>query len=197
MRVIQSLRRIYLQINQSIMTAYVKSLRSVKCSGSIIVKGKPTIITIGRGDITFGQNVQLNSINYGYHCNMHSPVKLYSEGAEAHIRIGDNTRIEGACIHAVNESITIGDRCLIAANVQIINSSGHSPSFDNPEQRPTSKGDSSSIVIDNDVWLCINSIILPGTKIGRGSIISAGSVVKGIIPPMCIATGNPARVIER
>ena len=52
------------------------------------------------------------------------------------------------------------------------------------------------IVIGNDVWIGINCIILPGVKIGSGSIIRAGSVVDQDIPPMCIAGGNPVRVLK-
>ena len=37
-------------------------------------------------------------------------------------------------------------------------------------------------------------ILLPGTTIGDGAIIQAGSVVHGEIPPLAIAGGNPAKV---
>lgn len=58
----------------------------------------------------------------------------------------------------------------------------------------TSKG---RIVIEEDVWIGSNSIILSGVRIGRGSIIGAGSVVTKDIPAYCIAVGNPARVIKK
>lgn len=35
---------------------------------------------------------------------------------------------------------------------------------------------------------------IPGTKIGEGAIIQAGSVVHGEIPPCAIAGDNPAKV---
>ena len=41
------------------------------------------------------------------------------------------------------------------------------------------------------------SIILPGVRIGDGSIIGSGSVVTRDVPPASIAAGNPARVIRR
>lgn len=41
------------------------------------------------------------------------------------------------------------------------------------------------------------SIILPGVRIGDGSIIGSGSVVTRDVPPASIAAGNPARVVRR
>lgn len=56
------------------------------------------------------------------------------------------------------------------------------------------KGD---IVIGNDVWIGRESVIMPGVKIGDGSIIAAYSVVTKDIPPYCVAGGNPARVVKK
>lgn len=55
------------------------------------------------------------------------------------------------------------------------------------------KGD---IVLEDDVWIGTNSVILSGVKIGRGSIIGAGSVVTSDIPSYSIVTGNPGKVIK-
>jgi len=49
--------------------------------------------------------------------------------------------------------------------------------------------------IGDDVWLAAGSIILPGVKIGKGAIISAGTVLSKSIPPYAIVAGNPGRVI--
>ena len=41
------------------------------------------------------------------------------------------------------------------------------------------------------------TIILPGVRIGEGSIVAAGSVVTKDIEPGCLVGGNPATVIKR
>lgn len=41
------------------------------------------------------------------------------------------------------------------------------------------------------------AIILADSKIGHGSMIGAGSVVRGIIPPFSLVVGNPGRIIKR
>ena len=58
------------------------------------------------------------------------------------------------------------------------------------------KGLDEKIIIEDDVWVGANTIILPGVRIGRGSVLGAGSVVTKDIPPMVVAAGNPARVVR-
>ena len=56
------------------------------------------------------------------------------------------------------------------------------------------KGD---IVVGNDVWIDRESVIMPGVKIGDGSIIGAYAVVTRDVPPYCVVGGNPARFIKK
>ena len=55
--------------------------------------------------------------------------------------------------------------------------------------------DEDDIIIGNDVWFGTRVIVVPGARIGDCSIIGAGALVRGEIPPMSIAVGQPARVI--
>lgn len=52
------------------------------------------------------------------------------------------------------------------------------------------------VIIEDNVWLGINIIILPGVTISEGAIIQAGSVVTSNIPPCAIAGGHPATVFK-
>ncbi len=54
---------------------------------------------------------------------------------------------------------------------------------------------SGKIVIEDNVFIGMRAIILKGVRIGRNTIIGAGSVVTGDIPPNSVAAGNPAKVI--
>lgn len=56
------------------------------------------------------------------------------------------------------------------------------------------KGD---IVVGNDVWIGRESVIMPGVKIGDGSIIGAYSMVTKDVPPYSVVGGNPAKFIKK
>ncbi|CAN0589497.1 unnamed protein product [Laminaria digitata] len=61
-----------------------------------------------------------------------------------------------------------------------------------PQELPN-KGDT---VVGNDVWMGYESLVMPGVKIGDGSIIASRSVVSSDVPPYAIVGGNPAKVIR-
>lgn len=107
--------------------------------------------------------------------------------------------------HSVDKSerLIIGDFCSIAPNVQFILASDHPykglSTFPfkvkvlEHEAEAVSKGD---IILKDDVWIGINSIILSGVTINQGAIIAAGSVVTKDVPAYAIVGGNPAKVIK-
>ena len=145
--------------------------------------------------IIIADNTTINSSNYGYHINIHSKCKLYADRPNGIIEIGKNCRIHGTCLHAYKK-IIIGDNCLIAANTHIIDGNGHQLCMDAPENRLIMSDEGKDIIIEDNVWIAANCIILGGSHIGKGSVITAGSVVKGVVPPNCIFGGNPAKLIK-
>lgn len=173
----------------------IKNKMGISTKGKLVIKGKPLIEIRYNANICLGNNVTLNSKNQGYHVNMHSPVKLFADKKDAKIKIGDNTRIHGTCIHAY-EYIEIGSNCLVAANCQIFDGSGHDLSFDNPSNRINTNGNSKPVYISDNVWIGAGSIILPGVKIGQGAVVAAGSIVTKNVEDMTVVGGNPAKVIN-
>lgn len=51
------------------------------------------------------------------------------------------------------------------------------------------------VYIGENTFIGVNSIILPGARIGKNVIIGAGSVVRGIIPDNSLVVGNPAQIV--
>ena len=53
------------------------------------------------------------------------------------------------------------------------------------------------IIIEDDVWIGRNAIVMPGVRIGKGSIIGAGSVVTKDVEPLSVMGGVPATLIKK
>ena len=52
------------------------------------------------------------------------------------------------------------------------------------------------VIIEDNVWLGLNVVILPGVTVSEGAIVQAGSIVSSNVPPCAIVGGNPARVFS-
>ena len=52
------------------------------------------------------------------------------------------------------------------------------------------------IIIEDDCWIAANSIILAGVRIGKGSVIAAGSVVTKDVKQYSVMVGNPAKKLK-
>jgi virginiamycin A acetyltransferase len=53
-----------------------------------------------------------------------------------------------------------------------------------------------SCVIQNDVWIGVNSVIRRGVTIGNGAIIGANTFVNKDVPAYAIVVGNPAKILK-
>lgn len=135
-----------------------------------------------------GENVEIDT---PFHCDHGNNIFLGND-----VIIGIN------CTFVDNAEIRIGNRVLIASNVQFYTSSH--PVL--PKERLVSdwkeKGTTffrtyaRPIEIKDNVWIGGGSIILPGVTVGENSVIGAGSIVTRPIPANCVAVGNPCRVIR-
>ena len=103
-----------------------------------------------------------------------------------YILISPGTSIRSA------KKIKIGQSAMIASDVTITDSDWHGI-YDRTDYVASPK----EVLIEDNVWIGEKSIILKGTKIGANSIIGAGSVVSGEVPPNTIYAGNPAREIRK
>jgi acetyltransferase-like isoleucine patch superfamily enzyme len=124
-----------------------------------------------------------------------SRIRTYTPTAK--IYIGSNTGMNGVSITSRTKSIYIGSNCRIAPNTVIVDSDYHS--MIPPESRLQNPGFEfdKDVVINENVWIGMRSIILKGVTIGKNSVIAAGSVVVKDIPEDCLAAGVPAIVVKK
>jgi acetyltransferase-like isoleucine patch superfamily enzyme len=118
------------------------------------------------------------------------------------IHIGADVEMNDYVHIGALESVTIGDRVLIASKVFISDhdhgSYGKGGVHTDPRTPPSRRQlIALPVVIEDDVWLGEFVSVLAGVRIGRGSVIGAMSTVTRDIPPYSIAVGSPARVIKQ
>ena len=106
------------------------------------------------------------------------------------VTVGKGCFIQQCCTFFGRGGITIGNDVFIGPKVNLI-TINHDV---NPDNRNATYG--RPVVIEDKVWIGINSTILPGVRIGYGAIVGAGSVVTKDVPAMTVVAGNPARIIK-
>ncbi len=156
--------------------------------------GKPIIQRHRRSQIIIGDRVEMRS---GYGSNPlapNHPVVLATRSASALLEIGTACGFTGTTLVAA-ERIQIGNRVLVGANSTIVDTDFH-PLTPQGRAKDILAGEQAPVVIEDDVFIGMHSLILKGVTIGRGSIIGAGSVVTRDVPPGVIVAGNPARIVR-
>jgi acetyltransferase-like isoleucine patch superfamily enzyme len=111
-----------------------------------------------------------------------------------HIVLGDNVGIGARCIFQCDT--IIGNKVAIAPNVAFLNSDEHNFNVIGKMIWDSGCGEKYQIIIEDDVWIGCGAIILTPVKIGRGSIIAAGSVVTKDVERYSIVAGCPAKLIK-
>jgi len=117
--------------------------------------------------------------------------------------MGVNTYSNSGLSIAIDEysskkKIIIGNNVSIAPNVTFVVDSCANNGIKINEilhvkEKLTTKG---RIIVEDEVWIGASVTILPNVRIGKCSIIGAGSVVNKNVEPFSIVAGNPIRKIR-
>lgn len=112
------------------------------------------------------------------------------------ITIGENTHINHLCgLWAGKQGIIkIGSNVLFGPGVYLV-AANHR--YKKGQLISEQEGEQRFVEIGNDVWIGANAIVLPGVKVGQGSVIGAGAVVTSDVPPYSVVAGNPAKIIKK
>jgi maltose O-acetyltransferase len=145
------------------------------------VRLRGRVFVENRGRIEIGDKVRIEARTV--------PVEMVAwQGAT--LRIGRGTFINYGVSLSAHREVTIGENCLIGNYSVIMDSDYHDLRDRNMP------GQASPVVIEDDVWLGLRVTVLKGVRIGRGSVVGAGSVVTQDIPPRSVAFGVPATVVR-
>ena len=126
-------------------------------------------------------------------CRILKGVKLVIKGSNCRVLIGEDTTMWSGTIvcEGDGKEIVIGRDCMFSDNVDIWNSDTH-PIYDEEGKLLNPPED---VRIGDHVWLCDECKIMPGVRIGSGSIIGSRAVVFTNVPPNSLVLGNPAKVV--
>jgi len=113
-----------------------------------------------------------------------------SVGKNGRLEIGDRVSLnQGVCIHA-ERHVRIGNRVQVGDLARIHDTNFH-------WVRPGSEVRVEPVTIEDDVWIGVGAIVLPGVTIGRGSVIGSGAVVTKSCEPGSVVTGPAAAIRAR
>lgn len=101
--------------------------------------------------------------------------------------IGINARLDGPV--RIGKDVMMGPEVMIYA---------HGHAFDDVTTPMIEQGfsEAAEVVIEDDVWIGARAILLPGVRIGTGSVVGASAVVTKSVAPYSVVAGNPARVVK-
>lgn len=132
--------------------------------------------------------VRLCGAKIGKNVRIGSSVMIIGAGK---LEIGDNTWIGPRCLISASSYVKIGCNTDIAPNVFIGNGTHEiTPEKDRIADVELAK----DIEIGNGCWICANSAILAGVKIGRKCVVAAGAVVTKSCEDRVLLAGVPAVV---
>lgn len=150
-----------------------------------------------RGTITIGNDFVCTS------GNMSNPIgrnvnSFFNVAKGATLTIGNNSGCSSTTIWVAKE-VTIGDNVKIGALTVITDTDAHSldPTLRSNLNTDQKNAIKKPVVIGDNVFIGMSSIICKGVTIGDNSIIGAGSVVTKSIPSNEIWAGNPAQFVRK
>lgn len=147
--------------------------RNLRVAGRLVVRGP--------GLVVFGDDVRVDG-----------RVTPWTYREDALIEIGSGTYLNGASFGAMSR-ITVGPLCIIG-RASIMDTDFHSTRANRHD--PAAPIRVAPVVLEENVWIGAQVGILPGTRVGRNSVVGFGSVCSGTYPPNMIIAGNPARPVK-
>jgi acetyltransferase-like isoleucine patch superfamily enzyme len=146
------------------------------------------IVALSKRGIVFGERCTV-----GRFASIVPTNPLLGELGEG-LKLGDHSNIGAYSYIGCSGYIEIGNNVMRGPRVNLMAENHRFERVDIPMK---GQGvDKSFIRIEDDCWIGVNSSVLAGVTIGRGSIVAAGAVVTKDVAPYSIVGGVPARLIR-
>jgi acetyltransferase-like isoleucine patch superfamily enzyme len=167
------LRGMWCRVSCRIRGVRFQAGRNLRIDGRLIIRGP--------GRVIFGDNVRVGLT-----------VTPWTYGPGAVIVVGHDSFINGTSFGCQRE-IRIGAKAILG-RASIMDTDFHSVEID--RHRAGAPVRVAPVVLDDNVWVGAQAGILPGTRIGRNSVVGFGAVCAGVFPENVVIAGNPAKVVK-
>jgi acetyltransferase-like isoleucine patch superfamily enzyme len=125
---------------------------------------------------------------------LQGPLRLVGKGpCAAHLHLGAGCILGPFVTFGLDGDISIGRNAAIGPGSAFYTAT-HAIGF--ASRRMQLPVTSHPIVVEDGAWIGAECLILPGVRVGRGSVVAAGAVVTENVPTNVFASGNPATVRE-
>lgn len=170
--------------------------------GSRVVLRNRGMIRLGRG-VTLGNAVWIDGLSregivIGDGASIGPYTIIQATGVISNLgrgcRIGANAGIGAFSFIGAAGGVSIGENVIMGQYVSFHSENHQFERVDVPIRMQGVRRE--GIVIEDDCWVGAKVTFLDGAHVGRGSVIAAGAVVRGHIPPYSVAAGVPARVVR-
>lgn len=110
------------------------------------------------------------------------------------VKIGDRSSATGLILYAKRSEFSCGVDCMFSSEVILQTSDQHG--IVDLETGAFTQADYAETHVGDHVWIGRRVTLLPGSRIGSGSVVGTCAVVPGSIPENSVAVGVPARVVR-
>jgi len=128
----------------------------------------------------------------GSDCDFEGGVLFHNCCDFSKLSIGDGCHVGKRCLFDLRDSVALGDRVTVSMGCTFVTHMDCGRSLLSRTYPP----DARPVKLEDDVYLGCGVTVLMGSRIGRGTLVAAGSVVRGDIAPGVLAAGVPATAIR-
>jgi acetyltransferase-like isoleucine patch superfamily enzyme len=202
------------------MRQNIVQIKKVGIDGRIYIpddwynKGLPSNITLSASsyiDTSYGFSTFYSSAKEGLTLDEASgcyDIVNFVVSEKGKVSIGKFSVVNGATI-ICNSSITVGNHCMLAWNSVITDTWFDISTLPvevrrqllvnvskNPLRPFPINGKPLPVILEDNCWVGFGAIIMPGVRLGKGSVVGCKTVITIDVPPYAVVTGQPARIVK-
>jgi acetyltransferase-like isoleucine patch superfamily enzyme len=168
--------------------ASIKNPQMISHQGRLVIEDFAEVQGLAKFGLNFGSDISIGR------ATLIRPSSYYGGDVGVGLWVGDRSSMGAGCFIGCSGEIRIGSDVMMGPGVRLY-SENHN--FEDLAQTIKAQGVKRSfLIIEDDCWLGSGVTVTAGVKIGKGSIVAAGSVVTKDVPANSLVAGVPARVIR-